>query len=285
MDWGAFSGHWPNAAQSHFWDVRPHRWHVQIFGDAEAPALVLLHGVGGASHSWRDLAPRLARRYRVIAPDLPGHGFTRLGTMQRSSPDLMAQDLERLLDALEVTPAALVGHSAGGALALVLGARMGSPPTVGLNPALDAFPGAAGWVFPMMAKGLAVNPFVAPLVSRLMRPQAITQALAATGSEIDAVGQACYGACLADTAHVDGTLTMMAQWRPDAVRARLPGVTARVLLLTGDRDGAVPAEGTVRAATLIPHGAHRSLGDLGHLAHEEAPDAVSAEIERFLDTL
>ena len=48
------------------------RWHVQVAGDG--PVLLLLHGTGAATHSWRDLLPLLAERFTVVAPDLPGHG-------------------------------------------------------------------------------------------------------------------------------------------------------------------------------------------------------------------
>ena len=50
------------------------RWHVQMMGTG--PQVLLLHGAGAATHSWRDVAPLLARDFTVIAPDLPGHGFT-----------------------------------------------------------------------------------------------------------------------------------------------------------------------------------------------------------------
>src|SRR6201981_2262806 len=53
---------------------------VQVFyreaGDPQAPAVLLLHGFPTSSHMFRELIPRLADRYRVIAPDLPGFGFT-----------------------------------------------------------------------------------------------------------------------------------------------------------------------------------------------------------------
>ena len=45
-------------------------------GNADAPALLLLHGFPTSSHMFRDLMPRLADRYHVVAPDLPGFGFS-----------------------------------------------------------------------------------------------------------------------------------------------------------------------------------------------------------------
>ena len=286
MDWAAYAETWPNAGASRFAHVRPHRWHLQRMGPADAPAVLLLHGLGGATHSWRDLAPRLARRWQVIAPDLPGHGFTRLGALQRSSPDLMAADLETLLAAEDLRPAAIIGHSAGGALALRMAQRATTPPAavVGLNAALEDFEGQAGWLFPMMARALAMNPFVAPTVSRLAGSARSVQGLIdATGSQLDALGLALYRACLSDARHVDGALTMMAQWRLRGMRSALPRTGVPVLLLAGDRDRAVSPETAERARARLPLGEAMRLDGLGHLAHEEAPDEIAARIDRFLD--
>ena len=88
----ASSLHWPSVRMyctgsgrsSPFWWLNvaicaavargPIRWHVQRMG--AGPALLLLHGTGAATHSWRALAPLLAEHFTVVAPDLPGHGFT-----------------------------------------------------------------------------------------------------------------------------------------------------------------------------------------------------------------
>jgi pimeloyl-ACP methyl ester carboxylesterase len=81
-DWEREGRHWPNRGSSQFVRAAGLRWHVQVMGSG--PTLLLLHGSGAATHSWRDLAPILARDFRVIAPDLPGHGFTE--TPARRSP-------------------------------------------------------------------------------------------------------------------------------------------------------------------------------------------------------
>ena len=95
MDWAKDGPTWPNADLSRFIESPPHRWHVQEAG--EGPLVLLLHGAAGATHSWRDLLPILARGAHVVAPDLPGHGFTRLGTRQRSSLPRMAASIVKML--------------------------------------------------------------------------------------------------------------------------------------------------------------------------------------------
>lgn len=74
--WERDGADWPNRAASRFVTASGLTWHVQAMGAPEAPVLLLLHGTGAATHSWAGLAPLLAARFRVIAPDLPGHGFT-----------------------------------------------------------------------------------------------------------------------------------------------------------------------------------------------------------------
>src|SRR5271169_73587 len=79
---------------------------IRIFyraaGDAAAPVLLLLHGFPTSSFMFRDLIPRLADQYRVIAPDLPGFGFTEVPEARnyRYSFDALAGTLETFTDAL-----------------------------------------------------------------------------------------------------------------------------------------------------------------------------------------
>ena len=86
------------------------------------PPLVLVHGLAGAASNWVELAPLLARRHRVLIPELPGHGG--------SDPLPAAPSLDPFADrVIEVArlegmlPAALAGHSLGGTVALRAAAR------------------------------------------------------------------------------------------------------------------------------------------------------------------
>ena len=57
--------HWPHRAHSRQVFCKPHRWHVQEMGQGDL--IVLLHGAGGSTHSFRHLMPLLAEHYRVVA--------------------------------------------------------------------------------------------------------------------------------------------------------------------------------------------------------------------------
>lgn len=283
MDWAKYAGSWPMAEASRFVRNPPHEWHVQEAG--EGPLLILLHGAGGATQSWRHLFPRLAKRFRVVAIDLPGQGFTRLGGQQRCGLDAMATDILALLKAEGLDqPAALVGHSAGAAIALRMAEQMTpAPPVISINGALAKFGGVAGLLFPIMAKALNVTPWVANFfVASNANPKAVDRLISGTGSDLSQSEQVFYRALVGEKSHVSATLAMMAQWSLDGLLDRLPRHPSRVLLIAADKDKAVSPKTADRAAAALPKARVVHLPDLGHLAHEEDADTVAREIEDFL---
>ena len=279
MDWARDGALWPNRDASRFLDVAPHRWHVQVAGDG--PTLLLIHGAGGATHSWRDLLPILARDFRVVAPDLPGHGFTRAGTRTRSGLRPMAEDLRRLMEAGGWRPDAILGHSAGAALALSL--ALDRPvPVVAINAALRPFTGPAAWAFPALAKALALNPFVPGLFARLAGSERRARDLiGSTGSTLDDAGIRLYSRAIGDRAHVDGALAMMASWDVGPLTRRLPTLSAPVLFVVGEGDAAVPPRQSLEAAAGMPDARVERLPG-GHLVHEERPEEVARLVRDFL---
>lgn len=270
------------AALSRFVLSPPHKWHIQE--DGTGPTLLLIHGAGGATQSWRHLFPLLARKYHVVAVDLPGQGFTRPGAQQRLGLVAMAEDLLRLCDTERWQPAALIGHSAGGAIALEMARHMDpAPPVIGINAALSEFKGVAGVVFPVLAKALAMTPWVASIFTATSaRPGSVSRLIEGTGSRLPPEDLAHYRTLVSDKAHVDGTLGMMAQWDLRDLLASLRGHPSPTLLIATDRDKAVPPSTSRNAAQQMPEGAFMLLEGLGHLAHEEDAPRIAAEIERFL---
>ncbi|MEM9726914.1 MAG: alpha/beta fold hydrolase BchO [Pseudomonadota bacterium] len=279
MRWESDGRDWPNREASRFVAAGPHLWHVQRLG--EGPPLVLLHGAGGSTHSWRDVAPTLAEHYDVIAVDLPGQGFTRLGSRSRCGLEAMAEDLRALLLELDVRPAALVGHSAGAAIALRMALDLEKTPRafVALNGAFEPFNGVAGFMFPMTARLLAMNPFAGFALSRMAANAASVRGLiAATGSRLDDAGVALYGRLLADPSHLDATIAMMARWSLEPTLRAAEGLRAPALLLTGAQDLVVPPAASRRLAERLEAARHVSAPGFGHLHHEEAPEEVAAQI-------
>ncbi|MEI4231586.1 alpha/beta fold hydrolase BchO [Roseovarius sp. D22-M7] len=288
MHWTRDLPTWPLHDLSRRIRHRPHDWHVQEGGAGDT--ILLIHGAGGSTHSWRDMILPLAEEFHVVALDLPGQGFTRAGTRRRLGLPAMAEDIHALCDAQGWAPRAIIGHSAGAAIALDLARRMtgseGRPPDViGINAALDRFQGVAGWLFPVLAKVLALNPLTATLFTFGGDPTTRARRLIrGTGSEIDARGFTCYGRLFSDRAHVDATLQMMAQWDVTRLLDHLPDITARCLLLTGAADSAVAPDVSARAAARLARAEVICMEGAGHLAHEEAPEAALAHIRRWLSS-
>ena len=285
MDWARDLPGWPLSHLSRRVASRPHRWHVQEAG--AGPTLLLLHGAGASSHSFRALLPPLAQDHHVVALDLPGHGFTALGSRTRSSLRAMSEDIAALCRAEGWHPDMIIGHSAGAAIALRMAydmARAGEtvPRVIGLNAALDRFEGVAGWLFPVLARLLALNPLTSLAFSAGgNRQERARRLIGSTGSDLDEAGLALYARLIGDRAHVEGTLQMMAQWDVAALVSALPGIETPCLLITADGDRAVPPVVSDRAAARLPQARHLALAGLGHLAHEEDPDRIVALIRAF----
>lgn len=97
------------------------RLHYAVGG--VGPPIVLVHGLGGTVENWRGIAPALAKKHRVLVPDLPGHGRSELlpGTIRHLDP--YADAVASVLEAEGVDRAVWVGHSLGAVVALCAAVR------------------------------------------------------------------------------------------------------------------------------------------------------------------
>lgn len=283
LDWNREGLIWPHREASDFVQVGKARWHVQRMGTGKP--LLLLHGTGASVHSWRDLMPLLAKTHEAICLDLPRHAFTTGHDAYAMSLPAMAGEVAGLLEALAIEPAAIIGHSAGSAIALQLALDHGfSGPIIGLSAALRPFPGPLAQIYPAIAKAMFVNPLVPRLFSGTIDWAGGAKRFLwrSTGSRIDPAGFACYRTLFKNAQHAGGGLAMMANWDLPALRARMGDVTNPVLLVHGAKDRAIPIAWVKEAAGWLADARLEVLPGLGHLAHEEAPDKAQALIAAFL---
>ena len=283
MAWAAHSTHWPHAQHSHFVQAGGVQWHVQVMG--QGPCLLLLHGTGSGSFSWRGLLPALAEHFTVIAPDLPGHAFTSRGPEGALSLPGMAEGLRALLLQLNLTPQVIVGHSAGAAIAAHMALHFGSlsrSTLIGLNPAWLPLPGVASWLFGPAAKLAALNPLSAWATAKLAaKPGAVAEWIARTGSCLDAQGVDLYTRVLSDSGHVHGVLSMMAAWRLKPLAERLHEIRNPVCMLIGAHDLTVPPALAIEASQRLPQALQHIQPGLGHLAHEQDPRSTVQQILKW----
>lgn len=278
LDWSREGRTWPNREASRFVAAGGIRWHVQVMG--QGPVLLLVHGTGAATHSWRDLAPLLASRYTLVMPDLPGHGFS--DPLPRPTLPEMARALAALVKALGLPPAAAVGHSAGAAILAraALDGGIGPGAIIALNGAFLPFREGQGEFFSGLAKLLVMNPFVPRIFSLTASdPRSVEKLVRDTGSRIDKPGLELYRRLLRQPAHVQGALAMMANWDLHPLLRDLPRLPCRLVLVAAGADKAIPPSQAHRVHGLVPGSVVEPLPGLGHLAHEEAPQLVAGLIE------
>ncbi len=277
LDWDRDGQDWPHRAASRFVDTADLRWHIQEMGPEGAPLLLLLHGAGASCHSWRHLMPPLAGAHRVVALDLPCQGFSRPRRPVDLSLTGMTRSVQALITILGLTPAAIIGHSAGAAVAVSLAAASGrqtGPLVIAINGAFRPIRGDR--LFSPLAKMLFAAPVTAKIFSLAARGRWFgDNLLTATGSAIDEKGAALYRRLLTSAGHVQGTLGMMAAWDLSRFDRMLAALPLPPTLIAAKDDPMVPC-GDSRHAAECTTGARLSLADRGgHLLHECRADLVS----------
>lgn len=281
-DWEALRATWPNAEASRFLEVDSVRWHVQVTGTG--PVLLLLHGTGGASHSWGAVLPLLARDHTVVVPDLPGQGFT---TALAGPPtiDAMARAVARLCTALALAPVTAAGHSAGAAVLLAMARDRNVPLTAiaGFGAALVPPPSAYRELVAPFINPFVTSPWAASIGAALGAQPAIADLVLAGASDaIPAAQRARYGALFASRAHVRGALAMMANWDIAALlRSLVHSTLPPISLVHGTRDAFIPITKLRAVAATLPTATVIPWEGAGHLLHEERPEAAAEVIARL----
>jgi magnesium chelatase accessory protein len=270
LDWARDGADWPNRAASRFVHAGGLDWHVQVMGSGDV--LLLIHGTGSSTHSWRDLMALLARDFTVVAPDLPGHGFTGAALPRRQSLPGMARGVRDLLAALGLSPMAAAGHSAGAAIVVRMSLDEMMTPDALIS-------GAAARLLSPVAQLVAASPLMPRFFAWRASDRAVVDRLLRnTGSSIDKPGADLYARMARDPDHVAGALGMMANWEPGGLAADLARLTPRLTLIVGANDGTVPPSQSRQAHRIVPGSTLISLPGLGHLAHEERPAEHAALI-------
>jgi magnesium chelatase accessory protein len=254
-------------------------WHVVVSGSG--PALLLLHGTGASAHSWDPMwdamSDSLAASHTVIAPDLPGHGRTSALTQPATLP-AMSRAVAALCTALDVAPVAIVGHSAGVAVALdMVAAGLASPRAIiGFGAALVP-PDRVyrEWFAPVIAP-IATSSLAARIGAALGAQPALSDlVLGAASSTLPAAQRDAYRALFASPSHVAGALAMMAAWDIAALLDRLATASLPpTTLVHGTRDAFVPLAALRTTVASLPTVTVVPWEGAGHLLHEEQPEAA-----------
>ena len=276
---------WPNAAASRFPLSSGLRWHVHIAepesSSADTPTVLLLHGTGGSAHQWADVLPALSARARVVAPDLPGHGFTSIQAQADSSDVLslpgMARAVGDLMDELGYAPDIIVGHSAGAAVALRMTLDGLAVPrsVIGFNPALIPPPEIWVELLAPFASLLVESSWLSRSAAWVAgRGGAVRALLESSGARLSDVQVARYTLLFTKPAHCAAALGMMNRWNLPALARDAAGLQVPFTAYAGERDLWVPVGELTPQVERIPGARLVRVPDVGHLLPEEAAEVA-----------
>lgn len=263
--------------------------HRYLAGGQGRP-LVFLHGLLGYSFSWRFTLPYFAQSFRVIAPDLPGSGFSARRPDLDAALTPTASLTLKFLDAIGVQEFDLLGTSRGGGVAMMLAAL-----------AERAQPGRVR----RLVLSAPINPWspVGKLIARLLsHPLGASAFRRATGL-IYTHAEEWLGTMYGDAKRVppgtidgyrapfrfpggfENGLAMLKTWDADLARLEriLPEIAGiPTLLVWGSKDNRVVARSGARLQKRMPGSELVMLPGVGHLPYEEVPEEFNALVGDFL---
>ncbi len=261
-------------------EIGDQRLHLRDEGPRDAPAIVLLHGIGSSLHTFDPWAEALSARYRVIRYDLPGSGLSGPDPGRDYSDERAVAVLLAVLDRLQVERATLAGNSIGGRLAWRFAAA--HPDRVDrlilIAPDGYASPGFDYGKPPEVPAVLEAMRFALPKWA--LRPN--LEAAYAEPSRLRAAVMERYHALLLAPGNRQAMLDRMRQTVLVPPGPFLQRITVPVLLLWGEKDAMIPVTnaqdylGELSDARLV------LLPGIGHVPQEEAPEASLAPVLDFL---
>ena len=254
---------------------------VQDSGPREAPVVLLLHGFGASLQAWDDWAPALEKNLRVLRIDIPGFGLSGPAVNQDYSDAADVARVIAVMDQLGVQQVIVTGHSMGGRIAWNLAAA--HPERVSqlvlLSP--DGFPdpnAKSDKTYEVPAL-LGLLPYSLPKWA--LRMGGVAPAFADDSQLTPQMMQRYHDMMLAPGVRT-ALLERMRQTRNSDPVARLQSITVPTLLIWGEKDAFIPVGNAQDYLKAMPQAKLVTLPGVGHVLHEEAPQASVQVVLDFL---
>jgi pimeloyl-ACP methyl ester carboxylesterase len=248
---------------------------LNVIETGEGSPVLLLHGLFGAGRNWGGIQKRLAQRHRVLAPDLRNHGESEHAAAM--DYPAMAEDVAELIARRGVAPAAVLGHSMGGKVAMALALR--HPEMVARLVVADIAPiryppALRGYVAAMRALALT------PGLSRREADAALEAAIPEAGIRAFLLQSLDFGGDVPvwklGLAEIAAAMPVIEDF---PVTGRYEGPT---LVLAGERSSYIKPEHHALLRSFFPAARFATVERAGHWVHADNPNAVLALLEPFL---
>jgi pimeloyl-ACP methyl ester carboxylesterase len=256
--------------------------------EGKGPPLLLIHGFGASTFTWRFVAPELARDYRVIAVDLKGFGQSDKPFDGRYSVYDQAELLAQLIEDKDLRDLTLVGHSFGGGVALLLALeadrRLDGRVTRLVLLDSIAYPQNIPVFFRLLDVPL-VSQLGVRMVPPLVQTRVALQIAYFDDSKIDPEEVELYAAPLKTAAGKHAIIHSARQIVPEDIAElseRYKTIELPTLILWCDHDRIVPLEVGIKLRRTLPNSTLRLVEDCGHMPQEEQPASTLALIKGFI---
>jgi len=259
------------------------RVHYTDEGARGGRTLLLVHGFAASVHAWRPWIDRLAKDYRIVAIDLPGHGLTQTPSGYRATLEGNAQLVEDLAAHLGINHFVLAGNSMGGAVSLAYAmehaARLQG--LVLVSPA--GWPGEGGGApggFSLLNNeaGRFLLKMVDPriVVGGGLKSAYVDEALV-TDAVVDRYAELAMG-----EGHRDVLLTQRSQPERPWTPASFAAIRTPTLVMVGEKDALIPPASGRALARAIPDAYLVTYPEGGHLPMEQLPDQTVQHLLAFI---
>lgn len=262
--------------------------HVREWGNPDAPAIVLMHGLRGYSGTWRNLAAALEDRWRMVAIDARGRGSSDWDLQRNYYTDAYLADLETVVDTLGLDRFVLLGHSMGGTTAYCYAAKHPHRLTALVVEDITAGSSVSGAGFERIVAEMAALPTrfadwaEARAYWRKLRPNVSEAAIEERLFE-SMRAQADDGVIW----RYDADGIAVTRIAPDPARVIdlhpvIATITTPTLVIRGGRSDFCNLAKVIELEAVNPVLSHASVADASHYVHDDAPESFTRLVEGFL---
>jgi pimeloyl-ACP methyl ester carboxylesterase len=277
----------PHMDQMFHGEASPINLHFSVLG--HGPPLLLIHGFGANTYTWSKVSKELSSRYTVISVDLKGHGCSPKPLDDEYSLYHHASLITQLILAKDLHNLTIVGHSLGGAIALLSSVKLKRHSHDALRALILIDPIAYQQKLPTFMK-LMRTPYLGYLLIHALperlQAQMILNLVYHDRTKISKETIEAYAVPLQNTGAKEALLSTARYIVPpdiDKVTSLYPTINEPTLVLWGEHDNIVPYAVAERLSRALPQGRLVRIPRSGHAPQEELPAETLSEMLSFLD--